>query len=71
MNAVRQVAVPAELLKKVGLRPGDLVHFRLSDHDPDVIEISSSDIVGRRYPSGRNREAPGHSLEPQASDDMR
>jgi bifunctional DNA-binding transcriptional regulator/antitoxin component of YhaV-PrlF toxin-antitoxin module len=49
ITRVRQVAIPGELLRAVGLELGDNVHFRLSDNDPHVIEIVPSDIVARRY----------------------
>jgi bifunctional DNA-binding transcriptional regulator/antitoxin component of YhaV-PrlF toxin-antitoxin module len=52
ITRVRQVAIPGELLHAVGLEPGDNVHFRLSEHDPHLIEIIPSDIVARRYQDG-------------------
>ena len=52
ITQVRQVAIPGELLRAVGLELGDNVHFRLSESDPHVIEIVPSDIVARRYQAG-------------------
>jgi hypothetical protein len=56
ITRVRQVAIPGELLRAVGLELGDNVHFRLSDNDPHVIEIVPSDIVARRYQAGTDSE---------------
>src|SRR4051794_22802639 len=56
ITSVRQVALPASLMKAVDLAVGDYVHFRLSDTDDSVIEIIPSDVVDRRYARGRRQE---------------
>ena len=56
ITKVRQVAIPAELLHAVGLEVGDFIHYRLSDHDPYVIEIIPSDVLERRYGQERIRK---------------
>jgi bifunctional DNA-binding transcriptional regulator/antitoxin component of YhaV-PrlF toxin-antitoxin module len=70
ITRVRQVAIPGELLRAVGLEPGDNVHFRLSDNDPHVIEIVPSDIVARRYQAAADSEALERLSEPSAPDDL-
>ena len=70
ITRVRQVAVPGELLRTVGLEPGDNVHFRLSDSDPNVIEIVPSDIVARRYETGAGSEALERLSQPSTPDDL-
>ena len=70
ITKVRQVAVPGELLRAVGLEPGDNVHFRLSDSDPHVIEIVPSDIVARRYQIGTVSETLERLSQPSAPDDL-
>lgn len=70
ITKVRQVGIPGELLRAVGLEPGDNVHFRLSDNDPHVIEIVPSDIVARRYQAGADSEALERLSQPSAPDDL-
>ena len=70
ITSVRQVAIPGELLRAVGLELGDNVHFRLSDNDPNVIEIVPSDIVARRYQAGADSEALERLSQPSAPDDL-
>jgi bifunctional DNA-binding transcriptional regulator/antitoxin component of YhaV-PrlF toxin-antitoxin module len=69
ITKVRQVAIPAELLRAVGLDLGDEVHFRLSSHDPCVIEVIPSDIVARRYQAGADSEALERLGQPSRPDD--
>lgn len=52
LTAVRQVAIPAELLKAVGLEPGDRVYFVRSDRHPDVIEIVPTDVLVQQLERG-------------------
>jgi bifunctional DNA-binding transcriptional regulator/antitoxin component of YhaV-PrlF toxin-antitoxin module len=70
ITRVRQVAIPGELLRAVGLELGDNVHFRLSESDPHVIEIVPSDIVARRYQAGADSEALERLSQPSALDDQ-
>jgi bifunctional DNA-binding transcriptional regulator/antitoxin component of YhaV-PrlF toxin-antitoxin module len=70
ITRVRQVAIPGDLLRAVGLELGDNVHFRLSDNDPHVIEIVPSDIVARRYQAGTDSEALERLSQPSAPDDL-
>jgi antitoxin component of MazEF toxin-antitoxin module len=70
ITSVRQVAIPGDLLRAIGLQPGDNVHFRLSDNDPQVIEIVPSDIVARRYQAGTVSEALERLSQPSAPDDL-
>jgi len=70
ITRVRQVAIPGELLRAVGLEPGDNVHFRLSDNDPHVIEIVPSDIVARRYQAAADSETLERLSQPSALDDL-
>ena len=70
ITKVRQVAIPAELLHAVGLEVGDFIHYRLSDHDPYVIEIIPSDILERRYRAGADSEALERLSQPSTPDDM-
>jgi bifunctional DNA-binding transcriptional regulator/antitoxin component of YhaV-PrlF toxin-antitoxin module len=70
ITRVRQVAIPGELLRAVGLELGDNVHFRLSESDPHVIEIVPSDIVARRYQAGAESEALERLSQPSALDDQ-
>ena len=65
ITRVRQVAIPGELLRAVGLELGDNVHFRLSESDPHVIEIVPSDIVARRYQAGAESETLERLSQPQ------
>ena len=70
ITKVRQVAIPAELLHAVGLEIGDFIHYRLSDHDPYVIEIIPSDVLERRYGAGADSEALERLSQPSTPDDM-
>jgi bifunctional DNA-binding transcriptional regulator/antitoxin component of YhaV-PrlF toxin-antitoxin module len=70
ITQVRQVAIPGELLRAVGLELGDNVHFRLSESDPHVIEIVPSDIVARRYQTGADSEALERLRKPSAPNDL-
>jgi bifunctional DNA-binding transcriptional regulator/antitoxin component of YhaV-PrlF toxin-antitoxin module len=70
ITRVRQVAIPGELLRAVGLELGDNVHFRLSESDPHVIEIVPSDIVARRYQAGADSETLERLSQPSALDDQ-
>lgn len=70
ITKVRQVAIPAELLHAVGLEVGDFIHYRLSDHDPYVIEIIPSDVLERRYGAGVDAEAVERMSQPPIPDDM-
>ena len=70
ITKVRQVGIPGELLRAVGLELGDNVHFRLSDNDPHVIEIVPSDIVARRYEAGADSEALERLSQPSTPDDL-
>ena len=70
ITRVRQVAIPGELLRAVGLELGDNVHFRLSESDPHVIEIVPSDIVARRYQAGADAETLERLSQPSALDDQ-
>jgi hypothetical protein len=70
ITKVRQVAIPGDLLRSVGLELGDNVHFRLSDNDPYVIEIVPSDIVARRYQAGADSETFERLSKPSAPDDL-
>ena len=69
ITRVRQVAIPGELLRAVGLEVGDNIHFRLSDDDPYVIEVIPSDIVARRYQTGAGSEALERLSNPSTPDD--
>ena len=64
------MGIPVELLNAVGLDVGNLVHFRLSDHDPHVIEIIPSDLLERRYRAGADTEALERLSQPSTLDDM-
>ncbi len=70
ITKVRQVGIPAELLHAVGLEVGDSIHYRLSDHDPHVIEIIPSDVLERRYKAGADSEALERLSQPSTPDDM-
>jgi bifunctional DNA-binding transcriptional regulator/antitoxin component of YhaV-PrlF toxin-antitoxin module len=70
ITKVGQVGIPAELLRAVGLRRGDNVHFRLSDNDPHVIEIVPSDIIARRYQAGAHSETLERLSQPSGPDDL-
>lgn len=70
ITRVRQVAIPGELLRAVGLELGDNVHFRLSESDPHVIEIVPSDIVARRYQAGTDSETLERLSQPSVLDDQ-
>jgi bifunctional DNA-binding transcriptional regulator/antitoxin component of YhaV-PrlF toxin-antitoxin module len=69
ITSVRQVAIPSDVLHAVGLAPGDNVHFRVSDHDPYVIEIVPSDIIDRRYQAGAASESLERMSQPLTPDD--
>ena len=70
ITKVRQVAIPGQLLRAVGLEPGDNIHFRLSESDPHVIEIVPSDIIARRYQVGADSETLERLSQPSALDDQ-
>jgi bifunctional DNA-binding transcriptional regulator/antitoxin component of YhaV-PrlF toxin-antitoxin module len=70
ITRVRQVAIPSELLRAVGLELGDNIHFQLSDSDPHVIEIVPSDIVARRYHAAADSEVLERLSQPSAPDDL-
>jgi bifunctional DNA-binding transcriptional regulator/antitoxin component of YhaV-PrlF toxin-antitoxin module len=70
ITKVRQVAIPGELLRAIGLGPGANVHFRLSDSDPHVIEIVPSDIIASRYQTGADADALERLSQPSTPDDL-
>lgn len=69
ITSVRQVAIPAELLRALGLEVGDSVYFRRSDHDPDILEIIPADVLTRRYEAGAGAEVVERMFEPSTVDD--
>lgn len=69
ITSVRQVAIPAELLRAVGLEVGDSVYFRQSSHDPDILEMIPGDVLMRRYEAGAGSEALDRLSEPSTLDD--
>jgi bifunctional DNA-binding transcriptional regulator/antitoxin component of YhaV-PrlF toxin-antitoxin module len=68
ITSVRQVSIPAELLRALGLEVGDSVYFRQSDHDPDILEIIPADVLTRRYQVGAGAEAVERMIKPSAPD---
>ena len=69
ITSVRQVAIPAELLRALGLEVGDNVYFRQSDHDPEILEIIPADVLIRRYEAGAGAEVVERMLKPSTHDD--
>jgi bifunctional DNA-binding transcriptional regulator/antitoxin component of YhaV-PrlF toxin-antitoxin module len=69
ITSVRQVAIPAELLRALGLEVGDSVYFRQSSHDPDILEMIPADVLTRRYETGAGSEALERLSEPSTLDD--
>jgi bifunctional DNA-binding transcriptional regulator/antitoxin component of YhaV-PrlF toxin-antitoxin module len=69
ITSVRQVAIPAELLRALSLEVGDSVYFRQSDHDPDILEIIPADVLMRRYETGAGAEVVERMLKPSTLDD--
>jgi len=45
ITRVRQVAIPAKLMKEADLSIGDDIYLRLSGHHPNVIEIVPARVV--------------------------
>jgi bifunctional DNA-binding transcriptional regulator/antitoxin component of YhaV-PrlF toxin-antitoxin module len=70
ITSVRQVAIPAELLRALGLEVGDSVYFRQSSHDPDLLEIIPADVLARRYDLGASSEAVERLSMPSTLDDL-
>jgi bifunctional DNA-binding transcriptional regulator/antitoxin component of YhaV-PrlF toxin-antitoxin module len=68
ITSVRQVAIPAELLRALGLEVGDSVYFQQSDHDPDILEIIPADVLTRRYQAGAGAEAVERMFKPSTLD---
>lgn len=73
ITSVRQVAIPADLLKQVGLAPGDQVYFTRSVTDPTSILVTPAAVVARRYAFGESAEileraeqAPGREVRDEA-----
>jgi bifunctional DNA-binding transcriptional regulator/antitoxin component of YhaV-PrlF toxin-antitoxin module len=60
LTSVRQVSIPAQLLREVGLDKGEQVYFRLSEDRSTIVLIPARDIeaatahAGKR---GKNRAA--------------
>jgi bifunctional DNA-binding transcriptional regulator/antitoxin component of YhaV-PrlF toxin-antitoxin module len=71
ITSVRQVAIPAELLRALGLEVGDSVYFRQSDHDPDILEIIPGNVLTRRYEAGAGAEVIERMLKPSTAEDPR
>lgn len=71
ITSVRQVAIPAELMRVLGLEVGDSVYFRQSDHDPDILEIIPADVLTRRYEGGAGAEVVERMFKPSTVDDPR
>jgi bifunctional DNA-binding transcriptional regulator/antitoxin component of YhaV-PrlF toxin-antitoxin module len=70
ITSVRQVAIPADLLRELGLDVGDSVYFRQSSHDPDVLELIPADVLVRRYEAGAGSEALDRLRQPATLDDL-
>jgi hypothetical protein len=57
LTSVRQVALPAALLREVGLGPGEEVYFRLSETEPGTITVLPAAMVEVAAPVGAGRRA--------------
>lgn len=57
ITQVRQVLLPADLLRELGLSPGDQVYLRLSPEDRETIQIIPATVFVRRLERGTDAEA--------------
>jgi bifunctional DNA-binding transcriptional regulator/antitoxin component of YhaV-PrlF toxin-antitoxin module len=46
LTSVRQVSIPAQLLREVGLDKGDQVYFRLSEDRSAIVLVLARDVEG-------------------------
>lgn len=51
-----QVAIPKEIRDELGLKAGVRVLFRISELDPDVIEMVPESVLIRRYERAQSIE---------------
>ncbi len=59
----RQVAIPAELMRSVHLRPGDEVYVQVSDDPPGTLLVIPMEIATTWFEQGKRRG--GHAAESQ------
>lgn len=57
----RQVALPADLMKRVHLRPGDEVYLQVSDDPAGTLLLIPMEIATRWFERGK--KATGHDVE--------
>lgn len=69
IGANRQITIPAELLKKLDLEPGDHVYVALSSDDHDTLTVIPVEKIvtwiegGRRNESQSRNRSEDHSAE--------
>jgi bifunctional DNA-binding transcriptional regulator/antitoxin component of YhaV-PrlF toxin-antitoxin module len=68
ISKVRQVAIPAEVLAKLGLQVGETIYFRIRPEDPEILELIPSRVVVRRYEIGADQEELERLRERSASE---
>jgi antitoxin component of MazEF toxin-antitoxin module len=55
----RQVALPAELMTRVHLRPGDGVYLQVSDDPPGALLVIPLEVATKWFEAGRKGLAHG------------
>lgn len=64
-----QVRVPARLAKQLHIEEGDYFYWRVSDDEPDILQLIPSEVVERRYSAGERLEAAEREFAQELSQD--
>lgn len=57
LTSKRQVAIPAELMRKMHLEPGDTVYFQASEEHAGCILIVPAEVAAAWWSSGQRTSA--------------
>lgn len=69
MSSKLQVRVPARLAKQLHIEEGDYFYWRVSDDEPDILQLIPSEVVERRYSAGERLEAAEREFAQELSQD--
>ncbi|MCV7214702.1 hypothetical protein H7J51_05310 [Mycobacterium crocinum] len=52
-----QVRLPIRIAKQLRIQGGDQFYWRVSDDEPDILQLLPAEVVERRYNAGERMEA--------------
>jgi hypothetical protein len=65
-----QVKIPVKLARRLRLKGGDEIFWRISDDDPDCLILVPSEVIERRYGAGERLEASARSAAQELVEDL-